>query len=637
MKTLKSIKAKNTNTKSISQTDNKAQLCFFLVLIFISFFLFNADLKAQPDKAGINFKISDYGNATAKTDPAVAYNSKDDEYFVVWFDETNKEVRGRIISGSDPASSTSNSFRIDGGYAIDPARPALAYNSDDNQYFVIWETSGGVSAQYIAGRAYDADGNALDANTLSYYPGWNAKVEYCSDNKQYIVVYVNFSNVLGFWVDANCRSGSSFYFLIGNSKINIKNIDLAKGSDQYFMVVWGAKWDYNNEEYTGIRGNFIHATYKQSSKSFQISWYDGQWYGAKDPAVAFDPDTKKYLVIWRDTRHHQSASDNHSIYGQYVNQATTEQYHQNNFQVVPKGSTFDLKNPDIVFDKAHDSFLASWDQGDIYGQMIQNTILVGSNVPISTAANAQNSPQLVYNSTREEILCVWEDHRFSPSEIYGQRLGITQTITVDKPAAGDVWNAGSTRYIRWHCKNFTDSVRILISYEGYDQKYWLAVDFMKNTANDGTYEWIVPDNPSKNCVIMIVDAADGSPKGYSGVFEITGSTGNTSTGSKVTVLLNDNFTLTFDEVTAAGNTTLETSQTGPEPPESLVVHPSNNPLYYDIKTTAAFTGAVNLTFSYEDAGMTPEMEEDLILMHFGEASSEWTDITTSVDIDQNLI
>ena len=82
---------------------------------------------------------------------------------------------------------------------------------------------------------------------------------------------------------------------------------------------------------------------------------------------------------------------------------------------------------------------------------------------------------------------------------------------------------------------------------------------------------------------------------------------------------------------------METSQFGPEPPESLIIHPYNSPLYYDISTTAGYTGTVNLTFSYDDAGMTPEMEEDLILMHYIEASSEWSDITSSVDIDQNLI
>ena len=701
------------------------------IIALISPFLFNSGLQAQPNKIGINFKISNYGNTTAKTEPAVAYNSQDDEYFLVWFDKTNQEVWGRIISGSDPVNSTTNSFRIDGGYAIDPARPAVAYNSDNNQYFVIWETSGS-PVQYITGRAYDANGNVLDANTISYWPGWNARVEYCPDNSQYLIVYINFKNVNGFWVNANYRMAASSPFVIGNSKENIQGVDLAKGSNEYFMAAWSAKWDINNEEYSGIRGNFVHATQKLGSNSFYISWYDGQWYGAHDPAVAFNPDTKKYLVVWRDTRHHQNAYDNHSIYGQYVDQATTQQYHKTNFQIAPKSTTNNKQNPAIVFDKAHDSFLVSWDQDDIYGQMIQDSTIVGSPFPISTASNSQNSSRLVYNSTRKQLLCVWEDHRFSPSEIYGQLIEIVQSITVDKPAAGDVWNAGSTRYLRWHCQNFADSVRIFISYDGYNPQFWVAVDLMKNTANDGSYEWIVPNNPSKNCVIMIVDAKDGYPVGYSGVFEITGGAesitidvpnggenlnvgstryivwhnqnfndpvkieystdggtnystivasttnsgsytwtvpntpstnclvkvsdaadgnpwdvsdspftistsigDNTNPGTNVQINLGSGVNLTFDNVTGAGNTSLTTSITGPPAPGGFIIVPSGSPMYYDITTTATFTGNIKLYIQYNDAGMTTQ-EEAALKLHVYE-SGQWKDVTTSVDVNSNII
>ena len=797
------------------------------IIALISPFLFNSGLQAQPNKIGINFKISNYGNTTAKTDPAVAYNSKNDEYFIVWFDKTNKEVWGRIISGSDPANSTTNSFRIDGGSAIDPARPAVAYNSDDNQYFVIWETTG-LGVQYITGRAYDANGNALDATTIDYWRGWDARVEYCPDNSKYLIVYVNFKNVFGFWVNASYRMGATSPFLIGNSKFPISGgVDLAKGSNEYFMVAWSAKWDINNEEYSGIRGNFVHATQNLGSNSFYISWYDGQWYGAHDPAVAFNPDTKQYLVVWRDTRHHQTAIDNHSIYGQYVDQATTQKYHQTNFQIAPKSTTNNKQNPAIVFDKAHDSFLVTWDQDDIYGQMIQDSTIVGSPLPISTAANSQNSSRLVYNSTRKELLCVWEDHRITPSEIYGQRIEIVQSITVDKPAAGDVWNAGSTRYIRWHCQNFADSVRIFISYDGYNPQFWVAVDLMKNTPNDGSYEWIVPNNPSKNCVIMIVDAKDGYPVGYSGVFEITGGAesitidvpnggenwnvgstryivwhnqnfndpvkieystdggtnystivasttnsgsyawtvpntpstqcrvrisdaasgnpsdvsdnnfaitaneaitlvvpnggenwnvgstryiawhnqnfndpvkieyssdggtnystiiasttnsgsytwtvpntpstnclvkvsdaadgnpwdvsdspftistsigDNTNPGSNVQVNLGSGVNLTFDNVTGAGNTSLTTSITGPPAPGGFIIVPSGSPMYYDITTTATFTGNIKLYIQYNDAGMTTQ-EEAALKLHVYE-SGQWKDVTTSVDVNSNII
>ncbi len=106
------------------KTKFKIGIVHSLLLTIIFHFLLNSVLYSQPNKIGINSKISNYGNTTAKLDLAVAYSSQNDEYFVVWFDQTNQQVWGRIISGSDPANSTADSFRIDSGYAIYPARPS---------------------------------------------------------------------------------------------------------------------------------------------------------------------------------------------------------------------------------------------------------------------------------------------------------------------------------------------------------------------------------------------------------------------------------------------------------------------------------------------------------------------------------
>ncbi|MBN1414975.1 MAG: T9SS type A sorting domain-containing protein [Bacteroidales bacterium] len=69
MKTLKSITEKDMDPKGLCQSVFLTRLGFFINLSFLIFFFINADLKAQPDKIGINFKISDYDNASAKTDP----------------------------------------------------------------------------------------------------------------------------------------------------------------------------------------------------------------------------------------------------------------------------------------------------------------------------------------------------------------------------------------------------------------------------------------------------------------------------------------------------------------------------------------------------------------------------------------
>lgn len=129
----------------------------------------------------------------------------------------------------------------------------------------------------------------------------------------------------------------------------------------------------------------------------------------------------------------------------------------------------------------------------------------------------------------------------------------------------------------------------------------------------------------------------GSTYSGSAFWDIQSSAGNTPTGIDVSVILSDDVSITFDEVTAAGNTTLETSHIGPEPPDNLVVHPYSNPLYYDINATASYSGLVHLTIHYDDTEIDADTEYAMNIFKYIQPSSEWLGITTSVDIDNDFI
>ncbi len=126
---------------------------------------------------------------------------------------------------------------------------------------------------------------------------------------------------------------------------------------------------------------------------------------------------------------------------------------------------------------------------------------------------------------------------------------------------------------------------------------------------------------------------------YSGsaFWDVQSSTGNTQPGTNVHVTLSDEVSVTFDEVTTAGNTTLEITHTGPVPPENFVIIPPSSPMFYDINTTAAYSGLVHLEIKYNDAELNPEIETNLNIFKYIEPHSEWLGITTSVDIDNNII
>jgi hypothetical protein len=93
-------------------------------------------------------------------------------------------------------------------------------------------------------------------------------------------------------------------------------------------------------------------------------------------------------------------------------------------------------------------------------------------------------------------------------------------------------------------------------------------------------------------------------------------------------------TLTFDNVTTAGNTSLTTSTSGPPSPTGFEL--GVPPTYYDITTTAAFNGNVQVCVDYTNVSY--ENEANLTLFHYdGYAPDPDTVPTTFHDMVANII
>lgn len=107
-------------------------------------------------------------------------------------------------------------------------------------------------------------------------------------------------------------------------------------------------------------------------------------------------------------------------------------------------------------------------------------------------------------------------------------------------------------------------------------------------------------------------------------------THNTPEGINVTVLVSDDVTVTFDQVTEAGNTTVTESVTTdhPVPGDFSVCDP---PVYYNIETTATELGDIEVCIHYADTCD----ESDLRLLHYDEGL--WVDVTETVDTVSNIV
>jgi hypothetical protein len=93
---------------------------------------------------------------------------------------------------------------------------------------------------------------------------------------------------------------------------------------------------------------------------------------------------------------------------------------------------------------------------------------------------------------------------------------------------------------------------------------------------------------------------------------------NTPTGANVSVVLGD-ITVTFASVTTEGLTTADVMSSAPALPLGYL---TAGALYYDLNTTALYTGSVTVCLDYDPGSIT----EPIRILHYD--GSEWIDITT---------
>jgi len=127
-------------------------------------------------------------------------------------------------------------------------------------------------------------------------------------------------------------------------------------------------------------------------------------------------------------------------------------------------------------------------------------------------------------------------------------------------------------------------------------------------------------------VTLIVRFTDGSE----GVF-VASLPPNTPEGVNVEVAPAPDVLMTFDTVTTAGMTTVQTGSAGALPPTGFIL--GTPPTFYDISTTATFSGSVEICFDYSNVSYSNE--SSLKLLH--DDGNGWQDVTSSLDTTNDII
>lgn len=308
-----------------------------------------------------DFRLSDMGpDGDANYgafNPAVAYNSTTNEYLVVWGGDDNTgslaidefEVYGQRVDAATGVEIEVNDFRLsdmgpDGDANYIGYLPAIAYNSTNNEYLVVWfgedNTAPLVDGEReIFGQRISATGTEIGSNDFRLsdmgpdgnpnYDVHEVWVAYNGTNNEYLVVWQGDDNA-GSLVDGEVE--------IFGQRVN---------------AATGAEIGVNDFRLSDMGPDGL-----------------GPPYSAFQPEIAYNSINNQYLVIWRGVDNTPPlVAFECEIFGQRVDGATGLEIGGDTrlSDMGPDGDTtygypFDFQA--IAYNSTNNEYLVAWDGED---------------------------------------------------------------------------------------------------------------------------------------------------------------------------------------------------------------------------------------------------------------------------------
>jgi hypothetical protein len=300
----------------------------------------------------------------------------------------------------------SNDYRIsdmgpDGDWEYGGAEPAVAYNTINDTYLVVWEgddNTGGLvdDEREIFGQLLDSRGTEIGDNDvrISYAGGTGSPVSWARSPD--VAFNSNYNEFLVVWSADNPEDGCV---------------------DEEFEI-WGQVVDASLNPVFG--GNF------------RISFNGGSGdsdFDAYLPAVTYNPEIDEYLVVWQADDTVQGMVDGEDeIFAQRV--YSTGVLVGSNLRMSDMGGSgdpgYDAHMPDVVYNSRGNEYLIVWEGDDntgglvdgeyeIFGQLVTwelvgtgpNDFRLSDMGGTGDPAYSGCHPSAAYNARRNEYLVVW--------------------------------------------------------------------------------------------------------------------------------------------------------------------------------------------------------------------------------------
>jgi hypothetical protein len=167
-----------------------------------------------------------------------------------------------------------------------------------------------------------------------------------------------------------------------------------------YLVVWENDWGGGN-----------HDIYAQriSGSGQLLSWFAfTTGHSQTSPAVAYDPDNDRYLVVWAD---YPGTGSSWDVYGRFVP-----------WNGPPDPTAFPICNwpsnqaqPAVVFNSVRKEYLVVWKDSAAPSTISARRVLAGGGFPSGgawtlspTTPENRDSPDVTYNLHRNEYLVTWD-------------------------------------------------------------------------------------------------------------------------------------------------------------------------------------------------------------------------------------
>ncbi len=402
---------------------------------FLFSLLFCCPLSAQQNIGDNDFRISNAGpngntNFAAES-VAIAYNSSDDEYFIVWSADDSSdeefEIYGQRIDARDgsrigAAIRISDMGTTDGDTDFDALRPAVAYNSTANEYLVVWEgdddTGSLVDGEFeIYGQRINAatgapvgtndfrisDAGASDGDTN--FDAAQPDVAYNSQDDEYLVVWEGDDDtgslVNGEFEIFAQRLDASDGSAVGANDFRISDMGSTDGdaafdavgpaitynaNDNEYLVVWEGDDDTGSlvngefeifvQRISGVNGSELGTNDQRIS---DMGASDGDFsFSAVKPRVTYNSLAREYLVVWQGDDDSGSLVDGENeIYAQRIDAQSGTSIGSNDARISDMGASdgstnFNALAPALAFSTVHNRFLIVWTGDDDSGMLVND-------------------------------------------------------------------------------------------------------------------------------------------------------------------------------------------------------------------------------------------------------------------------